>query len=286
MPARTGLTRRALSSLWGEQHQGRFALPPEPSRRHLRRWRSCLASYLGAALILAGILSAIQAPAPAAKPVRLGHVELSSTSGPPPTWVTETIPSLGPLSSISCSGSTNCVAVGQTTGGNGAVIETDDSGLIWVSDSLPSGTPPLNFVSCSGPGACVAVGGDSSSPSTGGIYLQTSVEGSFASETEPSGDGDVLGVSCPTSSYCAAVAYNISQGSFEDVLASTNGGSTWSVAAGGLTSEGAFVNLDSIQCFNASTCVATGTGVACQSQGTTTVARSMGPPRVHNDRLA
>ena len=226
MTIAAGGTSRAVSEQHFRQLLGNLrAAEPQSTRRQKRSWWRCLGSYLGAALILAGILTAIQpssSVAPSATtPVRLGPIALASTSGGP-TWTNATVPSLGPLFAISCSTATNCVAVGETTGGHGAAIETTNAGATWSSDTVPSGAPPLLAVSCWAAGDCVAVGGGSSL-STGGIYLQTSVGGSFASETEPTGNGEIAGVSCPTSTYCAAVSYNTTATEFDDISRAPTG---------------------------------------------------------------
>ena len=259
MTISAGGTSRAISGRYARPRTSQSARRAPTNRRHNQSWWQCLGSYLGAALIMVGVLSAVQNPSPASKPVGLGPVQLTSSSSGP-TWTDATIPSgLGPLFAISCAAAGNCVAVGETTGGHGAAIETTNGGSSWSSDTVPSGAPPLLAVSCWAAGACLAVGGGSSL-STGGIYLQTSVGGSFSSETEPSGNGEINAVACPTSSYCAAISYSTTAGYFDDVLASTNGGSTWSVASAGMTVSSHWASMDSIQCLSASTCVASGTG--------------------------
>ena len=118
MTIAAGGTSRAVSEQHFRQLLGNLrAAEPQSTRRQKRSWWRCLGSYLGAALILAGILTAIQpssSVAPSATtPVRLGPIALASTSGGP-TWTNATVPSLGPLFAISCSTATNCVAVGET----------------------------------------------------------------------------------------------------------------------------------------------------------------------------
>ena len=177
-------------------------------------------------------------------------------------WVAATIPSgLGALYAVSCASPTDCVAVGQTTGGQGAAIETTNGGQSWSSDTVPSGAQPLLAVSCWAAGYCVATGGTTSA---GDIYVETA--GSFAGpKTEPSGDTAVDAVSCPSASYCAAAAYNTTTGLFDDILTSTNGGSTWSLAASQVKVSGQPVSLDATQCQSAAVCFTSGPATSSAS---------------------
>lgn len=165
---------------------------------------------------------------------------------------------LGPLSAIACPGANDCIAVGENTGGAGVVIETSNGGTTWQEDSLPSNAQPLLSISCSAPGSCVATGG-TFKPATGAIYRQSSVEDAFVAETEPTGEGLVEGVSCPSgTSFCAALADDPTQALVDDVLGSSDGGVTWSVAQHAIN-DGSASSPDAMQCFDASTCVAVGT---------------------------
>ena len=206
-------------------------------------------------LILAGAFATVQGSSQPSGPVPLGPVQLLSSPPSPSTWVAATIPSgLGDLYAVSCSSPTDCVAVGQATGGQGAAIETTNGGQSWSSDTVPSGAPPLVAVSCWAAGDCVATGGTTSA---GDIYVETA--GSFAGpKTEPSGDTEVDVVSCPSAGYCAALAYNTTTGLFDDILTSMNGGSTWSRTASQVTVSGRPVTLDAVQCQSASVCFASG----------------------------
>ncbi len=189
---------------------------------------------------------------------RIRHV--SAPVSETQVWNDASVPSgLGPLYGVSSATTSNCVAVGVTTGGNAEVIETTNGGASWSSDTVSSSAPPLLAVSCWAAGACVAVGGGLS-PGTGAIYRQTSVNGAFSAVTEPSGDGEIDAVSCPSASYCAAVAYDTTTSRFDDILTSSNAGATWSVALSALTVSGKWASLSALECLSSSTCEAAGAG--------------------------
>ena len=203
---------------------------------------------------------------------RIDHV--SAPVSVAQVWSDASVPAgLGPLSGVSCATASNCVAVGQTTSGNGEVIETSNAGVSWSSDTVSSNAPPLLSVSCWAAGACVAVGGGLS-PGTGGIYRQTSVGGAFNAVSEPSGDGELDAVSCPSANYCAAIAYDTTTSRFDDILSSPNAGASWSVAKSALTVSSQWVSLSSIDCLSTTTCVAAGSGDYAPSVVATTSAWS------------
>ena len=112
-----------------------------------------------------------------------------------------------------------------------------------MSVTVPSGTPPLVSISCASTSDCVAVGG--SSASSGVILHQSSVGGSFVSESMPSGVGEPTSVSCVLgTSTCESSAFDISSGYDDYVIWSTDGGADWSSPKQIAVSDDAWVGLD------------------------------------------
>ena len=150
--------------------------------------------------------------------------EIFVANGSLTSWANPSGPSSSPLFGVSCSSTSDCVAVGYTYGssGNSVATYTTNGGSTW---STSTGTPAdasLTSVSClSGTSTCVAVGG--------AIYLED-----YFVEVS-SGDYDFVG----------------------DVLAtSSNGGETWSGDTNSPTNDRN--GLSGVSCATASACVAVG----------------------------
>ncbi|HEV8065298.1 MAG TPA: DUF6531 domain-containing protein, partial [Acidimicrobiales bacterium] len=130
-------------------------------------------------------------------------------------------------------------------------------------DTLSPADPyPLLAISCSSASTCVATGG---SGANGSLYYESSV-GSFVAETEPDAhgsttpDGVIPAVSCASSGFCSAVAYDANDDHLDDILTST-GGASWALT---VYEEAyafpSYINMTSMQCLDSSDCVATGSG--------------------------
>src|SRR5271166_823058 len=71
---------------------------------------------------------------------------------------------LASVTDVACTDTSNCWAVGYTSGGGAGVIVTADGGATWKSQTLPVGLSPpagitrLQAVSCPAGGSCFAVG--------------------------------------------------------------------------------------------------------------------------------
>ncbi len=165
------------------------------------------------------------------------------------------------LFGISCPSAMSCTAVGESFSGS-ALIERWD-GATWTIVANP--TPRNAFsvqllnVSCSSPFDCSAVGTADVETEGGGII---SIEGGGTPVTEhwngtiwsivaqPAGGlfGELTGVSCPTSGYCAAVG--------DSALAQQWNGAAWSIAPfGAKTSQS---HLNGVACPAAQSCFAVG----------------------------
>jgi len=153
------------------------------------------------------------------------------------TWRAQNVPtsddgrSLYGLKSVSCPTSSNCWAVGATTGNTGAVLSSADGGRTWSTQSLPGGIGVLNGVSCATSTACFVVGATASN--TGVVLATTDGGSSWSSQTLPSGISQTLpsglyalnGVSCSTAMDCRAVGASTSDAGV--IVATTDGGRTW-----------------------------------------------------------
>lgn len=148
----------------------------------------------------------------------------------------------------------SCVAVGDMTGGGGAVV-TIDRGT--AGGAQASGSGPLTGVACATETSCVAVGSSGGSGGNGGVVVPIT-NGAPGAPVPLSAGSLPWGVACPSSSVCWAVG---------DTGAPSNG-AVFKLAA----SNGAFT-IDSVTlvpdtarlygvfCTSGSSCVAAGQGV-------------------------
>jgi hypothetical protein len=194
-------------------------------------------------------------------------------------WLVDPSPNAGTsnendLSGVSCTSSSDCVAVGSSTSSeteSQTLIESWN-GTAWSLASSPNpGTSfdDLYAVSCIGSAYCVAVG-DSENPSD---YPQTLVESwngtAWSVVTSPdagSSDNDLYAVSCTSTTACTAVGtygklFNASQSSVPQTLVESWNGAAWAVVPspdGGGVSEN---DLADVSCSSATSCLAVGTYV-------------------------
>ncbi|MCL5445693.1 MAG: hypothetical protein M1121_06545, partial [Actinobacteria bacterium] len=151
------------------------------------------------------------------------------------------------LSSVSCTSSTSCTAVGyyNNNGVSQTLIESWN-GTSWSIATSPGGPgSELSGVSCTSSTSCTAVG------SSGSETLIESWNGtSWSIASSASEGGRLNGVSCASSTSCTAVG---SSGS-ETLIESWNG-TSWSIATspGGPGSE-----LSGVSCTSSTSCTAVG----------------------------
>jgi photosystem II stability/assembly factor-like uncharacterized protein len=201
-----------------------------------------------------------------------GGVVLARTDGGT-SWSERSLPpGTDPLLAITCPTTTTCLAVGS----GGTVLASTDAGASWAGRT--SGTDSdLHAATCPSSSLCVAVGGDLLDATIllgkNGGSTWTSYTSGFddilSGDNSPAGtiaamqldcaiggsdcSGEVLrSVSCPSTSFCAAVG---DQGT---VLTTAGAGATWTsqVAAGGSSTK----QLTSVSCASSRTCVAVGQG--------------------------
>jgi hypothetical protein len=180
------------------------------------------------------------------------------------------------LYGVSCTSSTNCVAVGYQEESNVGVQTLIEiwNGSDWTIMPSPNQGTNLNQslygVSCSAANRCVAVGDYEtvSNPSLfscpGGsqtclslVEIWDGTRWSIASSPNPGPNGDFLyGVSCPSTSSCTATGY-YSNGSIDQTLIENWNGATWSTTTS--PNEGTAHNiLATISCASASNCMTAG----------------------------
>jgi hypothetical protein len=194
-------------------------------------------------------------------------------------------PSLLPdlLASVSCPTPTRCVAVGYAEDGyvpaswsTGYAITASamlvNGSWTWTTPAeLSAGTTGvdrLTSVSCPSQSECVAVGldvaqqGVATSASLGGASWSWSSAQLVA--PDPTGRGELRGVSCPTPSVCVAVGdddashLGVPTGTGVTTLATLSSGRwTWSTEAP-LPGAPGSVSLESVSCSDAMHCVAVG----------------------------
>ena len=160
------------------------------------------------------------------------------------------------LSSVYCSSSENCVAIGGQY-----AATTSDFGRFWTSHRFLHGGAVVGAMACPTSHVCVAVGGspEEGTPQYDSLLhravVLTTTDGGRAWTREPALPKDVGGldnISCPTKTYCLTVGTS-ADGSGGVALATTNLGRSWRR-----------LNLpkrlepDLLTCFTRGACVAAG----------------------------
>lgn len=149
------------------------------------------------------------------------------------------------LDAVTCPTASQCVAVGliryaeypppETTDPilfqyDQLVVSTTDGGQTWNAQPFPGEDYQLTAVSCGTPQDCVAVGDGAgyllSSDDSGAIWTLTDLPGDFvlAGSSTPS----LNGVDCPDTEDCIAVGESDGAGENTPIIATTDGGATWS----------------------------------------------------------
>ncbi len=201
--------------------------------------------------------------------LQIGVAEAAS-----PTWSIYPSPNQGTYSndlvSVSCTSSTDCVAVGYYQDSNLATAATlveTWNGTSWSVTSSPSPGSTSNFlygVSCTSSTYCVAVGEYANQSGESGVS-QSLIEtwnGTAWSVTpspnEGSSDNFLNSVSCTSSTNCVAVGYyaNPSVQAGQTLIETWNG-TAWSVTSS--PNEGSGDNhLNGVSCTSSTNCVAVG----------------------------
>ena len=203
---------------------------------------------------------------------------VGTLSGGTWTWTTQSVVTpdatgYGQLNAVSCPSATSCVAVGYDgslqNGSNQSVttVATLSGGLwTWSAESPvtadSSGAGYLTGVSCSTATTCVAVGYDAGAQSvttsgtlSGGSWTWTA---DFTITPDSSGNGDLYGVSCSTSTTCVAVGQDPND-PIATVGTLSGGTWTWSAASSAVGDPTTGTGYDrGVSCASATTCVGAG----------------------------
>lgn len=209
-----------------------------------------------------------------------GVVAAQASSGAPAYTATR-LPTLSVTDSaqfrdMDCWSAGNCVAVGDTSvsgsSGTRQIIAQETNGT-WAAVTAPP--PPtggsygrLNAVSCPAAGECVAVGRVGTDSSSTGTLIETLSAGSWTATTSDlpgSYSGELLDVSCTSTTFCAAV------GSYAGVNPPFRGllevfdGAHWTASAAnaplvhaGDDPAATTTTLAAVSCASAGKCVAVG----------------------------
>jgi photosystem II stability/assembly factor-like uncharacterized protein len=164
----------------------------------------------------------------------------------------------GTITSIACSRPSLCIATDATMNAQGVILRSVDAGVTWQSITLPNAVVFAGAAWCVRDGVCMAVGAEGTEAqipivlTSSGDLLQWSIADLNART------GTTLnGIACLGAKECLAVGH-LGQGSSSAtaVYASTDGGRSWrSVRAGALTRlQGA----TTITCFTAGRCIVAG----------------------------
>jgi photosystem II stability/assembly factor-like uncharacterized protein len=157
------------------------------------------------------------------------------------TWHTQRPSNLnGPdLTAIDCAAPTHCVAVGY----DGGILVTRDSGLTWTDESIPTDREFFS-VSCPTVDTCFAVTDYNHSTSAPGKVYKSTDGGSTWTE-KLSAVKDFIAISCTSPTHCWTGG-----GPSKFVLATTDGGDTWSTRSPGTLSV-----LWSLSCLGTTFCI-------------------------------
>ena len=181
-------------------------------------------------------------------------VTLRSTDGGSAWTGGSNAPSANNVTSVSCTSSTFCVAVGEGSSGAVALTSTNGGG-IWTQGSLPAYVVNLNGVSCTSSTFCVAVGNDSTNKfnnNSGEAFTSTIGGFTWTQGSLSANVNNLNSVSCTSSTFCVAVGGNYN--GTGAAISSTDGGSIWT--QGSLPST--VYSLNGVSCTSSTFCVAVG----------------------------
>jgi len=123
-------------------------------------------------------------------------VVITAATGAPTLWPGSTE---YPLESISCAGSTNCVAISEFS--TQAVATTNGAAMVTHQFRFSGGLFVLSSVSCTATAGCYAGGWEGSSRTGKAVIVHLSATGQLLSQVPLDGTG-VASIACPTSSDC------------------------------------------------------------------------------------
>lgn len=148
----------------------------------------------------------------------------------------------GVLHGMSCSSTSHCVAVGNTTTPSSVIVTTSNGGATWTP-RVAGASEDLWGVSCPSATRCYATGG------SGTLLASTDGGVTWASSNSGIGSSTLYGISCPTATTCFVGSED------SHVYKTTNGGTSWAATTGsvGLRPSG-------VSCPDVNHCVVTDGG--------------------------
>jgi hypothetical protein len=162
------------------------------------------------------------------------------------------------LADVSCTSSTACEAVGsyENSAGTRVTLAERGNGGEWTVQATtnPAGSEwnALKGVSCTGASECTAVGGYRMSSKYVTLAEHwNGAEWTVQATPEPN-RGELLDVSCPSSSWCAATGTNEAS----EPLAEHWDGGEWTIQPASLPTSGSVSALEGVSC--ATTCLSVG----------------------------
>jgi len=234
-----------------------------------RGWARRAFVAAAAALTLAGAaVVGVAAPAAAAGWAVVASPNPSSSTG-------------SHLNAVSCVSATNCIAVGyfSTASSPGRALVERWNGTNWVILTTPSPTGStasyLNSVACRSATFCIAVGYFTTASSPGRTLVERWNGTKWVVVGSPNATGATgsyfNAVSCPTTSYCAAVGYSYNA-TATHTLAERFNGTNWAVVASP-NPVGDDPDLQAVSCTSATSCFAVGYYDGNGGSGTTLIER-------------
>ncbi|ADB53797.1 hypothetical protein [Conexibacter woesei] len=172
------------------------------------------------------------------------------------------------LSSVSCTSSTACTAVGTSIDGIGTrtTLALRLSSGTWSVQSTPNPAGAaasfLSGVSCPAAGACTAVGVSTDSRGVASTVAMTLASGTWSLQRSltPGGTAGaaLTGVSCSSTTVCTAVGYSYDGAFTYSPLAEDRSGTTWTVVSTPVPAGSLGSQLAGVSCSAAAVCTAAG----------------------------
>ncbi|HEY3951875.1 MAG TPA: hypothetical protein VGM53_00740 [Streptosporangiaceae bacterium] len=195
-------------------------------------------------------------------------------------WVVQPLPTsaeFSPLSGVSCTSATSCMAVGVFFNLKHSspykVLAEQWNGTTWTVETAPTPAEDVTMggVSCTSASACTLVGSYES-----GDNQYTLAErwngATWTRQQTPNAAGSaeswLSGVSCTSATSCMAVGYasGTKPRSVDVPLAERWDGKTWSILPAVNPSDAALTKLDGVSCSSATSCTAVGSWTGHTSQ--------------------
>ena len=189
-----------------------------------------------------------------------------SAATSPPTSVLRSSPPtyVGPavFDAITCSNTSNCLAVGRTNSNAGLIVTSSNGGNSWTARPLPTGVKELQGIGCFG-SRCVAVGlGQALASGDGGSTWSLQA---VAAQSPP----QLTSAACYSASSCVVGGWSENFGGPASgfIAVTSDGGGSWQTVTSNNNPIGA---VFSVACPSPSFCVALGSEIRVSHDGGST----------------